>query len=156
MTKSPARHRGTWWCIDVNNSVTEKCKRYEERKHIRLSESYPFSGVSHFIHKAMIEESICKMKKGLVPEMVKSAGDARVDPVRNLINKTLVEVIPVSQNLRTIVNSWGKGDALDSENYRGLEEWLVKLIKPVLKNVRDRASVNCSFRDDFLVPAGLN
>ena len=104
----------------------------------------------------MIEESICKMKKGLVPEMVKSAGDARVDPVSNLINKTLVEVIPVSQNLRTIVKSWGKGDALDSENYRGLEEWLVKLIKPVLKNVRDRTSVNCSFRDDFLVPAGLN
>lgn len=65
--------------------------------------------------------------------MVKPAEGARVDKVRNLMNKILVEVIQVLQHLSTIVNSWGKGNALEGENYWGLK--LTNQILEIFKRV---------------------
>ena len=57
----------------------------------------------HLIENAMVKESISKIKNGkaggplgVVQEMVKTTGEAGVDMIIDLVNKTIVEgVIPV-------------------------------------------------------------
>ena len=60
---------------------------------------------------------------GLLSEILKTAVEAGVGMITDLVNQIIVEgVIPAEKKLSTIVKySKGKGDALEKENYGGLK-----------------------------------
>ena len=69
----------------------------------------------------MVRDSVSKIKNGkasgplgLVPEIVKMAGETGVGTITDLINQILVGVIPAEWELSTITNCYKrKGDALE-------------------------------------------
>ena len=66
---------------------------------------------------------------GMMSEMVKAAGGAKVDRITRPSNQTIGGVIPAEWELNTIVNCHKeKGDSLERGNYRGL-----KLTDQILK-----------------------
>ena len=55
-------------------------------------------------------------------EMVKVAGEARVDMINDLVNHNIVGVIPAEWELSTIMHCYkGKGDFLEGGNYSGMK-----------------------------------
>ena len=89
-----------------------------------------FSGVPHLREKDMVRESISKMKNGkaagpsdVVSEIVKTAGEAGVDMIKDLVNQIIVEgSIPAEWEPSTIVNCYKeKANSLERGNYKGLK-----------------------------------
>ena len=87
------------------------------------------SGIPCLIEKAMVHESISKLRNGkaagpsgVVSEMARTGGEAGVDMITDLVNPTIVGVIPAEWELNTIVNcDAGKGDFLERGKYRGMK-----------------------------------
>ena len=84
----------------------------------------------NLMNKGLVRELIYKKKNdragwptGLVSEMVKWGGEARIDMTTNMIKQTMVEkAIPEEWKFNTIVNCYqGKRDALERRNVRTTE-----------------------------------
>ena len=94
-----------------------------------LSKADTVSGIPCLIEKAMVHESISKLRNGkaagpsgVVSEMARTGGEAVVDMITDLVNPTIVGVIPAEWELNTIVNcDAGKGDFLERGKYRGMK-----------------------------------
>ena len=90
----------------------------------------PVESAAIFIEKDMVRIAVKKMKKrkaagpsGIVPEMIKAAGELGLEMIADLLNQIIREgVVPAEWELSTIVNCYkGKGDALERGNFRGLK-----------------------------------
>lgn len=96
------------------------------------------SNIPCLTDKDMVREAISKMKNGkvagpsdVVPDMVKAAGEAKVDMIIELVNQIIVElVLPSECEPSFIVNYYKrKRDSLERINYRGqkLSDQIVNL-----------------------------
>ena len=125
-----------------------------------LSEESPVEGPSEPITLEMITKAISKMASGkaagpsgIVAEMLKPVGEAGAVEVRDLIEDIISEgCIPTDWQESFIVNLyWGKGDALNRGNYRGLKliEQVMKVLERVVEGlVRQRVEIDemqCGF-----------
>ena len=125
-----------------------------------LSEESPVEGPSEPITLEMITKAINKMASGkaagpsgIVAEMLKPVGEAGAVEVRDLIEDIISEgCILTDWQESFIVNLyWGKGDALNRGNYRGLKliEQVMKVLERVVEGlVRQRVEIDemqCGF-----------
>ena len=119
-----------------------------------LSEESPVEGPSEPITLEMITKAISKMASGkaagpsgIVAEMLKPVGEAGAVEVRDLIEDIISEgCIRTDWQESFIVNLyWGKGDALNRGNYRGLKliEQVMKVLERVVEGlVRQRVEID--------------
>ena len=111
-----------------------------------LSEKSPVEGPSEPITLEMITKAIRKMASGkaagplgIVAEMLRPIGEAGAVEVRDLIEDIISEgCIPTDWQESFIDNLYkGKGDALNTGNYRGLKliEQVMKVLERVVKGL---------------------
>ena len=93
-----------------------------------LSKVDTLGRIPRLMDKDMVGESLSKMKNrkaagpsGVLPEMVKAAGEAEVDMITDLINRIIIGVIPAEWELCTLNCHKRKGNYLERRNYRGLK-----------------------------------
>ena len=115
-----------------------------ERDSNNLTPVEPVESAAIFIEKDMVRIAVKKMKKrkaagpsGIVPEMIKAAGELGLEMIADLLNQIIREgVVPAEWELSTIVNCYkGKGDALERGNYRGLKltDQILKVMERVVE-----------------------
>ena len=73
----------------------------------------------------------------LVSETVRSAGEAGIDMVADLVNHIAVGVIPAEWDINTTINCKAKGDALEIGNYKGLKltDQILEIVQSVIEKL---------------------